>query len=86
MEERYIVDRYNALQKNDNVIETFRIQMGGFYVPYCIRKVLVKQYIWGVPLLEDWEEQDWETDYSSQCSYDSVEAARAYIREIKRGK
>lgn len=84
MDERYVVDKYNPLQNNSNVVETFHLQMGDENVPYCIRRIPVAAYEWGKPQLEDWQEQDWETDYSYQYAYETLEAAKDFVRELKR--
>ena len=80
IEYKYIIDNYNKFQNNKNVIDTFTIHDQ----PYCIRIIPVKEYDWGVPQLAEWEEQDWEIDYSYQHPYDTLEEARDFIRVMKR--
>ena len=79
-EYKYIIDVYNKYQSNSNVIDDFTIHD----TPYCIRRIPVKEYDWGVPLLAEWEEQDWEIDYSFQHPYDTLEEAREFVRIMKR--
>lgn len=80
IEFKYIVDNYNKFQNNSNVIDVFTIHEQ----PYCIRLIRVKEYDWGVPQLENWEEQDWEIDYSYQQPYNTLEEARNFVRIMKR--
>ena len=79
IEYRYIVDQYNKFQNNSNVIDTFTLHDQ----PYCIRIIPIKYY-WGEPHLEDWPEQDFEIDYSSQYPYNTLEEAREFVRFMKR--
>lgn len=84
MEEAFVVDRYNPLQNNSNVVETFHLTICGEQIPYCIRRVEIAGYDWGKPQLKPWQEQDWEQDYSSQCAYPTLEAAKGFVRQIRR--
>lgn len=84
IEYKYIVDKYNKFQNNENVIETFTLIIAGERTPYCIRKIAVKEWDWGRPVLEDWEEQDFEGYYSDQMAYDSLLEAQKYVRLQKR--
>ena len=79
IEYRYIVDQYNKFQNNSNVIDIFTLHDQ----PYCIRIIPI-EYYWGEPHLEDWPEQDFEIDYSSQHPYNTLEEAREFVRFMKR--
>lgn len=80
----YIIDHYSKFHTNSNVIKTFHLYVGGKNLPYCIRKIPVKSYNWGVPELNDWEEQDFEQDYSQQHAYSTLEEAEEYVYFLKR--
>lgn len=84
IEERYIVDTYNRFHNNENVVETFTLQIGDHLEKWCIRKVPIAGYEWGEPQLGSWPEQDFETNYSIQQLYDSIEDAREFVRDLKR--
>ena len=78
----YIIDEYNKYQKNDNVVATFKLFMGGRYEPWCIRKVPVS-YFWGEPQINAWPQQDFDKDYSGQYAYNTEKEARDFIRLLK---
>lgn len=79
----YIIDIYNKFQTNNNVVETFYLFICGHNMPYCIRKIPITQYEWGVPQIK-WEEQDWDMNYSGQHLYKTLEEAKEFIYELKR--
>lgn len=81
---KYIIDRYNSYQNNNNVVDFFTLIICGKMVQYCIRKIPVKKYEWGCPILEEWEQQDYEQDYSDQCAYDTYEEAKNFVRALRR--
>ena len=78
----YIIDEYNKYQKNDNVVSTFNLLIGGHYEPWCIRKVPVS-YFWGEPQIKAWPQQDFDKDYSGQYAYSTEKEARDFIRLLK---
>ena len=78
----YIIDEYNKYQKNDNVVSTFNLLIGGHYEPWCIRKVPVS-YFWGEPQIKAWPQQDFDKDYSDQYAYSTEKEARDFIRLLK---
>lgn len=82
---KYIIDKYSSYQKNDNVVEVFSLVICGHLAPYCIRKIPVKNYDWGRPILEDWEQQDYEQDYSDQYAYNTYEEAKKFVTLLRRG-
>lgn len=82
---KYIIDKYSSYQKNDNVVEVFSLVICGHLTSYCIRKIPVKNYDWGHPILEDWEQQDYEQDYSDQCAYNTYEEAKKFVTLLRRG-
>ena len=78
----YIVDKYNKYQSNKNVLRVFRLYICGQDVEYCIRKIPLT-YDWGTPILENWIEQDWDTDYSDQYIFPTEKEALAYVRRLR---
>ena len=78
----YIIDEYNKYQKNDNVVSTFNLLIGGHYEPWCIRKVPVS-YFWGEPQIKAWPQQDFDKNYSDQYAYSTEKEARDFVRLLK---
>ena len=79
----YIIDEYNKFQRNNNVVRTFKLYLGGRAETWCIRKIPVI-YDWGLPQLIPWEQQDIEKDYSYQYAYATEEEALEFVRFLKR--
>ena len=78
----YIIDEYNKFQKNDNVVSTFNLLIGGHYESWCIRKVPVS-YFWGEPQIKAWPQQDFDKDYSGQYAYSTEKEARDFVKLLK---
>lgn len=72
----YLVDTYSVYDNNADVV---------FVFTYCGRKWCIRRISlnWGLP---DFPEKDWEDDYTTYRLYNTLDEAKAFVHELKKGE
>jgi len=71
----FIIDLYSPYQKNNNVIQVFKIHG----ISYCIREI--NHFEWGQP---QFPEKNIDDDFNCYHVYATKEEALQYIHDLKR--